>query len=379
MKLTFIMEKNCKRILHLRSSGGLLGAESVILEIASHSEQFGYKSVIGVIADSRDGDSEFLAVARKRGFETHSFVCNSKLDLNALKHIHNFVRTGRISGLHCHGYKEDMYGVLARPGVPLIATNHLWKTNSLLLHLYRLLDGFLLRYFSVVTGVSGVIVAEMQKIGIKNSIKIVNGVDIKKYNVAIKNIELSNSLGLDPSQIVFGMVSSLTSEKNHSCALTAFASIDNKKSQLLIIGDGPLLEKLKCQAAAMNILERVCFAGRHRNINEILSVIDVFLLPSLMEGLPMALLEAMACGKAVIASRVGENANVVDHNISGIIVEPGDVDDLAQAMQVLLRRNDLIKEFGQQARITVENQFSAKLMTRNYCQMYDQLLAGDGP
>ncbi|MCI5140167.1 MAG: glycosyltransferase [Candidatus Electrothrix sp. ATG1] len=116
------------------------------------------------------------------------------------------------------------------------------------------------------------------------------------------------------------------------------------------------------------------FVGRRSNINEILSVVDVFLLPSLMEGLPMALLEAMACGKAVIVSRVGENANVVENNMSGILVESGDVAGLADAMQLMIKRNGVRKELGQQAREVVKNKYSSEIMTYNYCHLYDQLL-----
>ncbi|MCI5166720.1 MAG: glycosyltransferase family 1 protein [Candidatus Electrothrix sp. GM3_4] len=370
------MKKNCEKVLHLRSSGGLLGAESVILEIVNHSEKFGYKSVIGVLNDSRDAASELLTVARSYGFETHNFVCNSRLDFKVIKEINNIVCTNNIRVLHCHGYKEDLYGILAQAGVPLLATNHLWKINSWMSHFYRIMDAFLLRYFNLVTGVSDEIVAEMQKKGIKKAIKVVNGVDTRKYHIATKNIELSNNFGLDQDQVVFGMVSSLTSEKNHSCAITAFAGLEDKKSQLLIVGDGPLLEGLKGQATSMNISERVFFVGRRSNINEILSVVDVFLLPSLMEGLPMALLEAMACGKAVIVSRVGENANVVENNMSGIIVDPGDVYSFAKAMQLLIDRPELIKKFGSEARKLVEKKFGSEKMTLTYCHIYNLLLKG---
>ncbi|MCI5207452.1 MAG: glycosyltransferase family 1 protein [Candidatus Electrothrix sp. ATG2] len=373
------MKKKCEKVLHLRSSGGLLGAENVILEIANHSERFGYTSVIGVLHDSRGVASEMLTVARSYGLETHSFFCNSRLDFKAIKKINNIVSTNSIRLLHCHGYKEDVYGILAQAGVPLLATNHLWKTNSLMLHFYKIIDAFLMRYFNMVTGVSDEIVAEMQKKGIKKALKVANGVDIRKYNVNERSIELINKLGLDQDKVVFGMISSLTPEKNHSCAISAFASLNDTVSQLLIVGDGPLLEELKDLAVSMNISERVFFVGRRSNINEILSVVDVFLLPSLMEGLPMALLEAMACGKAVIVSRVGENANVVENNMSGILVESGDVAGLADAMQLMIKRSDLRKEFGQQARKVVKNKFSSEIMTYNYCQLYDQLLAGSTP
>ncbi|MCI5140169.1 MAG: hypothetical protein D3909_00160 [Candidatus Electrothrix sp. ATG1] len=91
MIATFAMKKKCEKILHLRSSGALLGAENVILEIANHSERYGYKSVIGVLSDSRDAIPELLTVAQSNGFETYNFVCGSRLDFKIIKEINRIV------------------------------------------------------------------------------------------------------------------------------------------------------------------------------------------------------------------------------------------------------------------------------------------------
>ncbi len=370
------MQDCSKTVLHIRSSGGMLGAENVILEIAKHSREWGYQSIVGALHDIRDPDPELLAVAGENGLQIVKFTCSERIDFECAKQIKKFVASEKVNVLHCHGYKEDVYGVLSRVSVPKIATNHLWKTNSIMLRLYRIIDAFLLRRFDLVAGVSDEIVAEMKGRGIKNSVKVPNGIDVKKFHIEKKVARSALHFGLNPHSTLFGMISSLTSEKNHALVVDALARLENEDIELLIVGDGPLLSKLKKRVARLGVSDRVFFVGRQNNIREILSVVDVFLLSSIKEGLPMALLEAMACGKAVIVSRVGENAHVVDDGRNGLVVESGDVSGFTNAMQVLINRKDLITEFGRKARKTVEQKFSSKIMTRSYCHLYDQALTG---
>jgi glycosyltransferase involved in cell wall biosynthesis len=216
----------------------------------------------------------------------------------------------------------------------------------------------------------------MVKLGIKEPVKIQNGIDIFNFNVDSKSQILASNLGLNTEGIVFCMVSSLTPEKNHATAIEALSNLKLTDAQLLVVGDGPLLKYLEDQASRLNIRDKVIFVGRREDVREIFSVVDIFLLPSLKEGLPIALLEAMACGKAVIASRVGENVNVVTDRINGMLVNPGDTSSLSEAMRLMIGRRDLIKQFGLQARKTVEKLFSSEIMTQNYCYLYNQLLAG---
>jgi glycosyltransferase involved in cell wall biosynthesis len=363
------------KVLHLRSSAGLLGAEKVIIEIAKHSKNYGYDSVIGIFKDNNKTTPELVSAAENAGLQTVIFPCNGRFDLKCARRINAFITANSIDLLHCHGYKEDFYALASKTHIPKLATNHLWKTTSQILRLYRLLDIFILRAFDQVVGVSDEIINEMKKLGIKKPVKVQNGIDIVNFNVDPKANDLASKLGLNSEEIVFCMVSSLTREKNHAVAINALSNLKQTGSQLLIVGDGPLLKDLEELAARLNINEKVIFAGRRENIREILSIADIFLLPSLKEGLPMALLEAMACGKAAIVSRVGENANVITDRVNGIIVESCETSSLADAMRTLIEQKHLIKQFGQQARKTVESKFSSQIMTRNYCNLYDQLLA----
>lgn len=362
-----------KKVLHLRSSGGLLGAENVILEIAAHGCRFGYQSVIGVLRHREDPSPEILSIAAKKKMPTVEFVCDRRIDLKAARAIRKFISTDGVDLMHCHGYKEDIYGFLSRASIPKMATNHLWKTNTSLLRLYRVVDGIVLRQFWCVAGVSGEIVRDMRRFGIRNPIKIQNGIDVHRFKIDPPAEGLAEKFGLPAGGTVFVMISSLTSEKNHAVAIAAMARLKQEKIQLLIVGDGPLEDELKGLVTRLRLMENVFFAGRQRNIREILSIAHVFLLPSLKEGLPMALLEAMACGKAVIVSGVGEIESVVADGVNGLVVENDPV-AFARAMELLLNSRELMHDFGQQARNIIEKQFSSERMTRRYCRLYDRLI-----
>lgn len=362
-------------ILHLRGGWQVLGAENVITEIANHSEEYGYTSIIGVINDVRDTRTDFTDKLHENDIKTLGISCSGRFDIGCANTIKQIIIDNNISVLHSHGYKEDFYAILSNTSIPKMATNHLWKTNTLMLRLYRALDALLLRRFDLVAGVSDEIIREMNNLGIHKTIKVPNGIDVHKFHITpTKSKKLLYEFGMRADGFIFGMISSLTSEKNHTLAIKALAKLPYAHSQLLIVGDGPQLGNLQSLVNQLDLSNRVFFVGRKNNIAEILSAIDVFLLPSLMEGLPMALLEAMACGKAVIASRVGENANVISDKINGLLFDSGDLAELTSVMNVLLGDADLVKQFGLQARITVETDFSSTTMTRNYCNCYDSLL-----
>jgi glycosyltransferase involved in cell wall biosynthesis len=138
----------------------------------------------------------------------------------------------------------------------------------------------------------------------------------------------------------------------------------------LIVGDGPDRQSLEAEATALGVQASVCFLGMREDIPELLSCMDVLAMPSLTEGTPLALLEAMASGLAVVASRVGSIPVVVQDRVSGIMVSPGDANALAAGLVDLLLDNGARLRVGQIARETVEMNFSAASMARSYLQVY---------
>ncbi len=365
-----------RKVLHLRSSGGMLGAESVIIEIAKHSARFGYQSIVGAIKNENDPVPEFMRVANDHHIEAVLFEGRKSLDLSLIRRIKKYIKQEQIDIVHCHGYKEDFYGVFAAADIPKVATNHLWKRTTTKSSIYALLDALLLRFFDQVFGVSDEIVQEMSRLHIKNPVKIANGVDLKRFMNIVPPPSLYQELNIKTNQRILGMISSLTPEKGHGVAIQAIQNIvrEYPHVKLLIIGDGILGVELQQQVKEQGLNDHVVFLGKRMDIPDILSIIDIFLLPSYKEGLPMALLEAMAAGKAVIASRVGENAQVVIPHKTGMLIEAGDVGQLKSAIMELLLDKKLIQMLGQNARIKIKEQYSSEKMAEDYCDNYSKCI-----
>jgi len=365
------------KILHLRSSGGLLGAESVIIELCKHAEENNYKAVIGAINNIDDPYPEFLDVAKALSIETIVFSCKSQFDFNCARTINKYVCKNEIDILHTHGYKEDFYAILSNVSIPKIATNHLWKKNNLKDKIYCFMDSFFLRRFDKVVGVSEEIVQELKSKNIKNAIKIANGIDVKKYSNIKKTDPCHDRFGIPESNVIIGMISSITPEKGHKIALNAFAAAleQYKNTSLLIVGDGPELPVIKKLAKDLNIENNVVFTGKRTNIPEILSIIDVFLVTSLTEGLPMALLEAMAAEKAVISTNVGEIPFVIKNTINGVLINSDNIDITTSALVAILSADiNTIRKLGLKASETVKTNYSSETMVEKYLSIYKSLL-----
>src|SRR5262249_33566826 len=126
---------------------------------------------------------------------------------------------------------------------------------------------------------------------------------------------------------------------------------------LLLVGRGDLEVSLKEQAKRLGIEERVRFLGMRQDVPRLLAVMDMFVLPSLSEGLSMALLEAMASGKSVVATRVGGNPELVDHGKTGLLVNSEEAEDLAGNLIKILNDRTMLHEFGRAGAERVRGHF----------------------
>src|SRR5262249_38099065 len=143
---------------------------------------------------------------------------------------------------------------------------------------------------------------------------------------------------------------------------------------LVLAGDGPDRSKLEAQARALGLGENARFLGVRHDIQSLYAAVDVFALPSLEEGSPNALLEAMACGRAIVASRVGGVPEVVEDGRSGLLVEPGSPAALAEALARLASDAPLRHRLGREAARRVRERFDIARMAETHATLYRDLL-----
>jgi len=188
--------------------------------------------------------------------------------------------------------------------------------------------------------------------------------------------ETRQRLGLDDGSLVIGAVGRMVPIKDHAILLQAAEILISRGMpvRVLLVGSGPELAKLKESVAASPRLSgRVVFAGADSDVPALLNAMDVFVLPSLSEGMSNTLLEAMASSLPVVATRVGGNPELVEEERSGWLFEPGDVMALAAILERIGRDSNLREGLGQAARRRAVQHFSLEGMVGSYRNLYVEL------
>jgi glycosyltransferase involved in cell wall biosynthesis len=203
-----------------------------------------------------------------------------------------------------------------------------------------------------------------------------SGVEIDDYlNTKVNIEEKKRSLGLNQEGLVVGTVGWLLPIKGPMHLLNAMESVwmDYPEATLIFVGKGDLEAELRSKAWQMGVSDRVKFLGWRDDIPEIMKILDVFVLPSLNEGMGRVLVEAMAAGKPVVASRVGGIPDLVKPGQNGFLVEPGDENGLSAAIEKLLTDKSMRDEMGKKGREMCQD-FSVEKMIEKINVLYTSLL-----
>ncbi|MDZ7752504.1 MAG: glycosyltransferase [Gammaproteobacteria bacterium] len=210
---------------------------------------------------------------------------------------------------------------------------------------------------------------------------VYNGVDTSRFHPREAVSALRGELGLPANTVLVTTVGSLTPVKNHLGLIEAAArhcAQSGVTATFLIVGDGALRETLRARIEALGLSDRVLLHGPSDRIPEVLAASDVFVLPSHLEGMSNAILEAMASGLPVVAFRTGGNPELVDHGHTGLLCEPGDNQALAAAISQLVEQAELRSALGSQARERASKVFSIAQMTAGYEAYYRRIAAVPG-
>jgi len=374
------------KILHLIDSGGLYGAESVILNL-SREMQFDekYTPFVGCIVSHPDEPCDLYNKALGLGLLTEKLVIRNSLLIVDIPRVARLLKKKDVSLIHSHGYKPSVFGFFIRfiSGIPVMATCHLWfleKKIPMKMRAMIWLELLLYRYFPIIVSVSEAIkntlvqhgIAEDKLRTIKNGIVLADYVSLSQEKIKEKIEELE----LKEKELCFLNVARLTHQKAQWHIVTVARKLKDagEKVKFFIVGEGPLRDILQKQIKESGVEDYVYLLGFRPDVVGLLQVADVFLLPSLDEGMPMALLEAVASKTPVIATPVGDITNLLRDGHSGVIVNVDDVESLFIGVRRMLDSVELRQNCAVAAYDALYKDYSSLAMYRSYAQLYSRFL-----
>lgn len=368
------------KILHIISSGGMYGAEAVILNLSRTLNKGPHRSILGVFSNSSQPNLQLHESALKQDVESHLISCKGQVDRSVPSSIRHLAQHSGADIVHAHGYKADVYVHLALrgAGTPLISTCHTWYDNNAVVRLYGALDRLVLRNYAGVVAVSEEVKQRLLKAGVHPArIHLIrNGIDLQPFNTARPSQQEERGTN---RPLTVGLVGRLATEKGVDLFLHAAKSVlvDLPTTKFIVIGDGPDRAQLEALIDELDIRESVSMLGRSEDMPSTYAALDVLVSSSRKEGLPIAILEAMASRLPVVATAVGAVPTVVQDGSTGLLVPPGNIDALTLAIVSLLRDPLKRERYGIAARQSIAENFSAERMTADYLTVYEQAISGN--
>ena len=365
--------KSDYHVLHLRSSAGLYGAEYVILGLLPELAQRGVGSTLLCLDNQYLQQQPLWSRAQALGLPAARLPCRGRFDFATVVALRAMLREHPRALLHVHDYKSALTAWLARgrAPVPIVATSHGQFSSTTWLHLYHLLELSMMRRFERVCIVS----AEMRPLLVRAGVRepnirlIENGIDTRRFAPEAAPLA-RRDFDIEPGTFVFGAAMRLTEQKNPLGLIEAFARVAALAPDvaLVIAGEGPMRDALKVRAAELGCSHRLRLIGARDDLERFYTMLDAFVLPSLYEGLPLALLEAMAAGVPIVATDVGEVRAVLD-GFDGTIVPPADCVALADAMRNAMHQ----PRAGEALRRRVTERYSVQRMADDYSALYQDV------
>ena len=364
------------------------GAQKQALSLIRHLNKEEYK-VFLFTADDGLLMNEALAIngitiKRSRFLER---PINPWKDLFSLFEIYIFIKKKQIDIVHTHSSKAGIVGRLAArlAKVKIIAhTVHGWSFNDYQPFWTRLLYIWLERWIGGFTDRLIVVSHYDQEKGLSKNIASENrysliryGIDYAEFSGKQNAGKARQELGIGADDLVVGMIACFKPQKSPGDFVRLVVLIHQSlpRVKFVLVGDGALRENIKDLISEYNLQKNMLLLGWREDIPEILSAIDVFVLTSLWEGLPISVLEAMASHKPVVATDTGGIREVVSENKTGFLVSPHDIKAMAEKVEILLNDRSLRLKMGNNAYSGLDSNYRLECMVNSTKELYENLIA----
>lgn len=374
------MSTNKIRILETIRQGQIGGGESHLLSLVENLDRSRFEPVVLSFTDGPMVDR-----LKQMGVQTEVIFTEKPFDISKWKKVKQFIQSNNISLVHAHGTRanSNVFWATRKLKLPLVYTIHGWSFHDDQQPLIRKIRVMGEQLLTNKSDVNISVSASNQQTGKRyfpkfNSVVINNGIDQKKFDPSRSFKNIRQELNIAPDAILVLFVARFIHQKQPLRLIEAFAKAQqqNPKLQLLMVGDGDQKPTALQLVKEYDIESKVIFQPFRQDVPDVLAAADIFVLPSLWEGLPIGLLEAMAMGKAIIGTHVDGTSEVIRHNDNGLLISTDALtNNLSDALLTMASDADLRSRLGIAAQQTISSTYSASNMTREIEAIYDQLLA----
>jgi len=364
------------KVVHLVESMKVGGLERVIALIADHLNKDKYHFELWCIYEG----GEIADELNKKGVSVKVLnIPNYYNPINIFK-LANLIKKEKPAIVHTHTYFSNTITRLALK---------LAKGPIVFTHIHNIYSDYTARNLWIERWLSPIsdkiipcsdavkrFVLNKERIPPERVLTIHNGVPLERFEENVDVGAIRNSLALKEHDRVLILVAALRPKKGHQYLIEAMGNIAKnfKDVKCLIVGGGPLRKELEKQVESLNLEKAVIFCGTRDDVPHLLKAADIFVLPSLTEGLPLVTAEAMAAGLPVVATDVGGTGEVVQDGVTGLLVPSKDVKALTEAVEVLLNDPLKMKQLGQAGYQLSHKDFAAEVMVQKIEQLYAEFL-----
>lgn len=355
------------------------GAEKMVVELSSQLKDRGHNVSICTIIE----EGALSTLAKNNGIPVYSINKKSRFDITALFKIIRLLRQKRIDIVNTHLITADLWGRLAAfiANIPVIivtehSVNPVYYRNRIQILLDTLFARFTTRIIAVSEKVKEYHLNAQPYPSAIFSV-IYNGVDESIFKTFDNSQLLKKELGIkNLSAPVIGYIGRLDQQKRPDHFVHILEEVSGKHPDVvgLIVGDGCMREELERDVKERDLVDNIIFTGARNDIPEILSTMDLLLVPSEQEGFSVVILEAMASGIPVVATDVGGNAEAVVHNKSGFIHSFGDLSSLSNSVVKLINAKEMRIRFGAAGRSILNQKFTMSKTVSETESLYADLL-----
>lgn len=368
-----------RTVLHLRATQGWAGPERHLWELAFGLKDQGFRLLPVLLSRARTPDSRTLG--RLEDIDPVIIRDVPGKGRRLQRELDTLIKQKEPVILHSHGYKANRLALACTRfrALPAVATHHLHTGTTLRLKLHGLWDRFQLRKFNAVMTVrdSDPLDPALALVPPQRLHRIPNGIQVDRFLEELNpSADIRRDLAIPSDHLLILGLGRLSTQKGFSTLLRAVSALEEipQPWRLILVGEGPERSRLERQRLKFGLESNVHFLGHREDVADLLKASDLVVLPSLREGLPYAALEAMALGKAIIATSVGGLPKLLDGGLCGRLTPQGRARELTRVLQGLMQSPKDRQQLGQRALSRVREHYPAAAMARQVARVYHALL-----